>query len=262
MSIHFVETGNKDGASIVFIHGGGISSWMWDNQLKYFKDYHCITLDLPEHGLSVEEGTISIKGSVETVSDIIKKHANGEKAHVVGHSLGAKVVVELLNTAPNLVDHAVVASALFRPIPFQKSMHKLWVYKLTVSMMKVKWIANSTIKKFNIPEKIDEDNFRKDIEKYTADRLYRIYDEVYQKLILPEGLGQCKVRTLVISGDKELKAMKQSVEDMIKLMPNSKGIYIKKAEHNYPWAMSDVFNKVVASWIEDEEIEDENIIKL
>lgn len=262
MAIYFEENGNKDGATILFIHGGGVSSWMWKKQLEYFKDYHCIILDLPEHGLSVMEGSLSIEGSAEVVKDIIKKHANRGKAHVVGHSLGAKIVIELITTAPELIDHAVVASALFNPIPFQNIMHKLWVYKLTVSMMKVNWISNLTIKRFDIPKEIGNEKFRLDIEKYTAERLYRIYNEVYQKLTLPQGLEQCRVKTLVISGEKELGAMKKSVKDIIKQMHNAKGIYINKAEHNYPWAMSEVFNKVVASWLKDEVIEDENIIKL
>ena len=40
MAIYYVESGNKDAPTIVFIHGGGISGWMWAKQVEYFKDYH------------------------------------------------------------------------------------------------------------------------------------------------------------------------------------------------------------------------------
>ena len=38
----------------MFIHGGGISGWMWHKQVERFSDYHCIAPDSPEYGKNIE----------------------------------------------------------------------------------------------------------------------------------------------------------------------------------------------------------------
>lgn len=262
MSLFFKETGNKNNKTIVFIHGGGISSWMWSKQLEYFSDYHCIIVDLPEHGFSNNAGNISIEESAKLIADIIKNYAKDGKAHVIGHSLGAKVVVSLLGSCPEIIDHAVVASAIYRAMPFQRITHNMAVYKLTVSMMRIDWMMDYTIKQFNFSDEIDKENFKGDIKGYTAERLYRIYDEVYQNLTLSEELYKVKVPTLVICGEKEIKAMRQSVLDITSVLPVSKGINIKGALHNYPWVMHDAFNNAVDLWLKDYDIADERIIQI
>lgn len=262
MSIYYKETGNREAKTIVFIHGGGISSWMWDKQLDYFKNYHCIVPDLPEHGKSINEGQISIKGGSDIIADIIKKHANGGRAHVVGHSLGAKIIIELLSSNPEIVDHAVIASALFRPIPYLKFTHKAFFYNLTVSMLKVKWLLDLQVKQFKFPDKSSSDNLKKDFQGLTADMLYRTYDELYKNLALPKGLEKANVPSLIIAGEKEPKAMRESVMDILDLLPNAKGIYMRKGLHNYPWVMYDTFNELIDSWIKDQDINNKNIIKL
>lgn len=262
MAMYFEERGNKTAATIVFIHGGGISGWMWGKQVDYFKDYHCLVPDLPEHGKSIEEGQISIRDSAYRIAELIKKHANGGKAHVVGHSLGAKVVVELLSIKPELIDHAIVASALFKPVPLMKLTHKHFVYKLTTSLLKLKWLTTFTVKQFNFTDKIYEDNCIKEFQGITDDILYRIYDELYQNLKLPEGLKKANVPTLVIAGEKELIAMRQSVVDIVNNLPNAKGILIENGLHTYPWVMYDDFNKIVEAWINNEQIVNQSVIHL
>ena len=46
MPLYFEERGDKAATTIVFVHGGGTSGWMWGKQLEYFKDYHCLVPDL------------------------------------------------------------------------------------------------------------------------------------------------------------------------------------------------------------------------
>lgn len=262
MAIHFEERGNKTASTIIFVHGGGISGWMWSKQIEYFKDYHCLIPDLPEHGKSSNEGNISIKDSAYHIAELIEKHANGGEANVVGHSLGAKITVELLSIRPELITHAVVASALFRPIPFMKMFHKPIVYKLTRSMLKSKWFASLTVRQFKFPERELEDKCLTEFQELTSDTLYRIYNELYQNLRLPQGLGKVNVPTLVIAGEKEPKAMRQSVVDIVNTIPNSEGILMKTGLHTYPWALHENFNKIIEQWINNKQVANDFIIHL
>jgi hypothetical protein len=66
----------------------------------------------------------------------------------------------------------------------------------------------------------------------------------------------------VVAGGKEPTAMKNSVADMISILPNSKGIIIKNGLHTYPWIMFDTFNDIVRAWLGNNNINNEHIIEL
>lgn len=260
--MYYEEKGNRNAPTIVFIHGGGVSGWMWKKQIEYFKDYHCIIPDLPEHGKSADDGLLSIRDCARGIAELIETRANGGKAHVIGHSLGGKIVVELLSMRPDLVDHALAASALFRPMALLTAIHKPYIYKLTVWMIKPKSMISYLVKQFKFPDKSYDENCIMDFQKLTADKLYREYDQLYQYQKLPEGLAKANVPTLVMAGAKEPKAMKESVKDIIGKLPDAKGILIKKGNHTYPWAMAENFNEIVNAWINGKQIANDTSIEI
>ena len=117
LSLYFQEYGSNSAPTIVFLHGGGVSGWMWQPQIEQLSDYHCIVPDLPEQGDSVDGTPFTIQGSAEKIADLIRTRAHNGKAHVVGLSEGAQITLALLSLAPELIDHAIISSALVRPIP-------------------------------------------------------------------------------------------------------------------------------------------------
>lgn len=253
--MYYEEKGNMEAPTIIFIHGGGVSGWMWKKQIEYFKDYHCIIPDLPEHGRSIDEGPLSIGDCADKIAELIETRANGKRAHVVGHSLGGKIIVELLGRRPELVDHAVVASALFRPIALLTAIHKPFIYKLTIWMIKPKSMLSYFVKQFGFPDNSYNENCIADFQKLDADKLYREYDQLHQYLKLPGRLERADVPTLVMAGGKEPGAMRQSVKDIAERLPNAKGIIIKKGTHTYPWALPDSFNEIIKLWLSGKPIE-------
>jgi pimeloyl-ACP methyl ester carboxylesterase len=259
MSLYVYESGPKEAPAIVFIHGGGFGGWMWQKQLEYFKVYHCIVPDLPEHGKSAGEKPLSLTKSAESVAGIIKERASGGRAHIVGHSLGAKVVIELLNLSPEAVDHAVAASALYNPSKLFNIAYSRSSNRLTASLTRYRWLMNAQAKQFKFPDEYYTGNFIKDSQALTAEVLDDIASEMYNHVKLPEGLSKAEVPSLIIAGGNELKAMKKSVGDMAKVLPDSKGIIINGALHNYPWAMCNLFNGIVDAWINDRPLPEKGI---
>lgn len=247
--MYFEETGNKNGPTIIFIHGGGVAGWMWRKQIEYFTGYHCIVPDLPGHGKSFDEGGFSLDSCLDGLAELITGRANGKKAHVIGHSLGAKIAVHLLNKSPEIVDHAVIASAMFRKAAMRGLLYNKFTYKLTKSMMKSNRTLESTAKQFQFPEDWYTQNFIKDIREQTLDTMEEEYRIQLYALDVPEKLKGIDNPVLVLAGDKELKSMRQSVWDLTGTLPNSKGMLLKGALHNYPWAQSDVFNQAIRGWI-------------
>ena len=245
------QRGNNGAPSIVFIHGGGVAGWMWKKQWESFSDFQCLLPDLPDHGKSTSDGPIDIGDCAKRIADLIREKANGGKAHVVGHSLGAKILVELLATQPGVVDHAVVASALFRRIPLMNLMLNMPSYKLIVWMLKSKWVLAKQTKQFAFPDEFYADNFKKEICQQTPQMLDRIYTQLNRHLVLPENLRKAQVPTLVIAGEREPKAMRESAADIAGAMPNAKAFLLKGAKHNYPWGQADEFNEAVRTFIAD-----------
>lgn len=251
MTLHYVTSGNQNAPAIVFLHGGGISGWMWRKQAAAFQDYFCIIPDLAEHGKSMDGRPFSISDSVGEIAKLIQTLAPSQRAHVIGHSIGAKIIVELMDRYPQLVDHAVIVSALFKPIPLLKWTFNRFFYRMTVAMLKSKALVQYQVKQFGFPEEEDRQNLSKDFQLLTVDSLDRVYSELYKHLKLPGHLYNAGAPALVIAGEKEPKAMRESVTDIAKVLPNAKGILFRGCKHDIPWKASEVFNQTVREWITD-----------
>ena len=116
MGLYVKEVGKNNRETIVFLHAGMSSGWMWNKHLEALNDYHCLVPDLPEHGRSTEVKPFRMEGAAEDVIDLIKEKAHGGRAHVVGLSLGAQTAVQILSMAPEVVDHAVITGTLTREV--------------------------------------------------------------------------------------------------------------------------------------------------
>ena len=80
--------------------GGGVSGWMWDNQIQSFSHYHCIVPELPGHGESHGDILFSIRDSAERFIEFIEEKVAGKpagcKVILIGFSLGAQVIIQIV----------------------------------------------------------------------------------------------------------------------------------------------------------------------
>src|SRR5690625_2746139 len=118
--MYYEEYGDKDAPLMVYLHGGVVSSWMWEKQVQHFTNYHCVVIDLPEQGRSSDEKTFSIESSAASIIELIEKLGNGKSIILIGFSLGAQVALQILCMKYDLIDYTIVNSALVRPMPFTK----------------------------------------------------------------------------------------------------------------------------------------------
>ena len=255
MPLYIVEKGNQKGQTIVFIHGGGMSGWMWKKQWEAFQDFHCLIPDLPDHGNSITEGNIDINDSAERIAALIRQRANNGRAHVVGHSLGGKIIVELLSRYPEVIDHAVVGSALFRPMPLLNLSMNMPFYKLSVWMLKNKAFLEMQARQFKFPDQTYIEDFKKEATATTPEMLDRIFFQLNKFVKLPAGLDKAQVPTLVLAGNKEPRAMRLSAADIAQAIPNAKAYYIQGALHNYPWVQHEAFNYAIRAWLDGKPID-------
>lgn len=252
MELYVQEFGQNQDKSIVFIHGGGLSGWMWDRQVKDFSDFHCIVPDLPEHGKSVGVTPFSIKDCAEQISELIRSRAHGGKAHIVGHSIGAQILVQILQSSPEVVDHAIVNSALTRSIRGMNSLIKPTV-KLTIPLTRAKWFAKLQSKALSVPDDYF-DSYYNESKSITADSLERILIENANFNLSTRELQFCTVPTLILVGQKEKGIMLHSAKDLIASIPNSKGYVVRGVGHSFSFDAPERYSAIIHAWITDKEL--------
>lgn len=238
MELYFEVSGTKEADTIIFIHGGGMNRKVWKNSIKYFSKYNCIAVDLPQHGKSSDMKPFSIMKSVECIAEIIRNNSNEAKAHVVGHSLGGIILINLICRNPELINHAIVASGNLRP-------------SISYNILSNSLVCN--IMSF-ISHKVNKN------DPITSDMLKRIYQEVVNNTKIPQGIHGSEIPTLFIAGEKEPNFLKESNKDLNRILPNSKNILISKANHSYPWEEHYIFSEIVDSWISSKEINNERVM--
>lgn len=246
MTLYYKEYGDADGDLMLFLHGGGVSGWMWDNQIQHFTHFHCVVPDLPQQGLSKQEKDFSIKNSAEQLIELIHTKANGKKVIVIGFSLGAQITIQLLSMQPNLVDIAIINSALVRPMPSMKK----WIrpsVKLTFPFIRNRVFSKLQAKTLYIDDEYFE-TYYNESSQMKLDTLVQILEE-NMMFSIPESFKQASGKILVTVGEKEKAIMKKSAGDIVKSNSNCSKYIIPAMGHGAPLAKPDFFNRMVEDWI-------------
>lgn len=246
MGLHYEEYGNKDASLIVFLHGGGVSSWMWDNQVKQLTNFHCVTVDLPEQGMNKHQHPFSIEKSAYEIIELINKLANRKTVTVIGFSLGAQVLIHMLSRKPNLIDCAIINSALVIPSKYGKKLIDPLV-RLTFPLIKNKMFSKLQAKTLFISEKYFEKyyNETRQMERQT---LVRILKE-NMSFKIPDEFNRAKGKILITVGEKEKNVMKKSVSKILNNNNNCTGVIIPNSGHGAPLSNPDLFNQIIEEWI-------------
>ncbi len=115
-NLAYEEIGDENDETILFLHTKLLDKWIWINQREgyenYFKDYHCIFLDLPNHGDSISEEEFSIdKSSVEIYEFInhIIDNKDIENVNIVALGIGGSIAIEILNRNPEIINNLVLS---------------------------------------------------------------------------------------------------------------------------------------------------------
>jgi pimeloyl-ACP methyl ester carboxylesterase len=258
--------GDPTHPTILFLHGGGGGGWMWQPQVEALKqDYHLLVPDLPEHGRSASIKPFTILGSVDQIAKLIRTQARGGKAHVVGLSEGAQITVALLAAAPELLDHAIISSALVREIPGMGWFGAgFWaaMYRSIQPLNKYAWWARLNMRSNGIPERYLQ-NTLETYKTLTAEAFAHVIVE-NQKFRLPAGLEKLAAPTLVVAGWKEYKVMHQSVQDVAAAIPGANACLVHHTnkmslgeQHNWNMNAPELFTRTVRTWIEGQQLPSE-----
>lgn len=254
MDLYIKETGQENNETIIFLHGGGISGWMWDKQIEAFSDYHCIVPDLPEHGKSVEVKPFTMGCAADMIIDIIKNKAHNGKSHLVGISLGGQIIVQILSKAPEVVDHALISGTLIHTLPHTETFLKLLNYliKAYEPVKDTNFFIKANMRTYNMPKSLFSE-FKESTRLIKPDSLNRILNE-NMLFKMPNGLEKANAPVLVMAGEKDYKIIKESARDLLNILPNSRGAMPLKVGHMWNIENPELFNNVLRCWITGDDL--------
>lgn len=259
MALYYQEYGDKNAPlMMLFLHGGGVSGWMWDKQIQYFTDYYCVVPDLPEQGLSIHEPNFSILDSAEKLIALIEEKANGKQIMVIGFSLGAQVAIQMVSIKPGFIDYTVINSALVRPFPLGKRLISPTV-TCTFPLIQNKLFSKIQAKTLYI----DKDHFERYYQEscqMKLETLVRILEE-NMSFEIPEYFNKAQGKILITVGEREKSMMKKSAIDLVKTNSNCKGVILSKVGHGVSLAKPDFFNQMIEGWINGSNIPEGKIIE-
>jgi pimeloyl-ACP methyl ester carboxylesterase len=256
MDLYVKETGSKNAETIIFLHAGAMAGWMWDDQLKSFRDYHCIVPDLPEHGQSNEVKPFTIKNTAEIIMEIINKRALNGKANLVGISLGAQIIVQILSKAPQLVNRAFISGTLINTVPNSKTLLNLLDHTINeyAPVKDNDFFIKANMRTYNMPKDFFKE-FKESTLLLKRDSLERILTE-NMLFKLPDGLEKVEAPILIMTGEKDYKIIKKSANDLLMSLPGSVGYMAPNVGHAWNLEDSKLFNLVLRRWISNGALKD------
>jgi len=110
----------KTRPDVVFLHGTGSSSHMWERQAKFVasKGHRAFLIDLSGHGASPDrDGACGLAEHEEDVLETIADAGVVFPAYFVGHSLGAIISVSLASKHPEIFKGIFAASLPGKVLP-------------------------------------------------------------------------------------------------------------------------------------------------
>ena len=255
------ECGPSDAPTICFLHGGGASGWMWNPQVEALQDaYHCLIPDLPEHGLSAALQPFTIVDAARRISELIRERGHGGRAHVIGLSEGAQITVQLLGLSPELVDHAIISSALIHPLPGVSLLgpHTLaLIFRLCAApFLRSDWYVRLNMRYGNaLPEQYFSE-VREDTRRMTAHCFSQMLLE-NQRFRVPAGLDRVQVPALIVAGQHEVAMMRRSARELAAALPAGRAYLVgfsKRGVEEHSWNLQrpELFNAVTRAWLTDQ----------
>lgn len=254
--MQYKEYGDLHKPLILFIHGGGVGGWMWDKQVQYFSQYHCIVPELIDNEAS-NTSDFTIEDSAKKLLSLIVEKAKNKLVIVVGFSLGAQIAIQMVSLKPQLINFAIITSALVTPSPVIEICIRPLI-KLTFPLIKNKSFAKLQAKTLYVDQEYFE-QYYEDSSKMKVDTLIKILKE-NMSFAIPHDFSKAKCNILVTVGEKEKGNMKKSAIHLVNSNPNCQGVVLSNIGHGVSLANPEFFNRFVEEWMKDGKLPDGEVI--
>ncbi len=246
------KTHQPDAPYVMFLHGSGQNHLTWILQSRYFAydGFNVIAPDFPAHGLSDGTALETIEEMADWVLELMDA-LDIEKLHLVGHSQGGLIALEIASKAPSRVEKLVlIACAAAIPVNdylVSSSEHKL---DKAIAMMTGWGHGTRAHKHDNSQPGFSHLGFGRRL--MAANDIAALHADLnacnqYQKGM--EAAASLKMPVLVLlAGADKMTPVKFGLK-MAEAIPNKQVVVIDKAAHMLPSEHPDEVNKPMLAFL-------------
>lgn len=215
--MNYREYGNENSSIMIFLHGGGLSWWNYRKAAELLQDrYHVILPVLDGHAGSERDFVSIEENAAELIEWIREKY--GHVCLIGGVSLGAQIVVEMLEQDAEICDHAVIESASVIRDGFTAGLTGPSV-NMSYGLIGKKWFARMQSDYLGISSDLFEDYYR-DTKQMSRENLAAVLQAslLYE---LKNSPGQIRTKVMIAAGSREQKVVLRSAKLLKDYYPDS-----------------------------------------
>lgn len=248
----FYEEAGK-GRSLVLVHGGLVDSRLWDDQFKEFaKHYRVIRYDLRGFGRSAYP-----TGPFSHVDDLyaLLKFLKVDRCSMVGLSLGSMIASDFTLEHPEMIDRLILTSPGLRGSTAPRNERARAVYKIAETEGRDKainaWMEND----FFASGRQNNPTYEERMRAMLRDN-YKTWGPTpttivwnWPKRLTEERLGEIKVPTLVIIGDKDAPSILVNAAVYESKIPGARKIVMGGVSHHLVMEKPKEYNRIVLDFL-------------
>ncbi len=245
-----------EGVPVVFIHGVGLRSESWYQQVDALKvDYSVFTVDMPGHGESDlfdnEHPTLGdfTEKLAKFIIDVVK-----QPAVIVGHSMGALLSLSLAKEYPELCRAIVPLNAIYK----RSDEAKTAVRERASQLNKLshadacapisRWFGDSPSEQDMLHAQLCRDwLLTANLDGYAA--AYRVFAE--EDGPSTTTLSNLTMPVLYITGELDLNSNVAMTQEMAKFSPKAEAVIIKGSRHMTPLTHAKEVNEALLEFLKE-----------
>lgn len=236
------EYGKGNSKTIVMLHGAHFVH-TFGRQYPLSKEFHIIVPHIMGFGDNADK-VFGTDECIKELADYIK--TLDKKVMLVGFSLGAQLAFKLVAEYGELFESAIIVSPwLIKEEPFLSEIAELNIKQL--KQLKNKVICNFTGMMNGLPPK-QRREFVAQMQNVKEETVHNI---VYNGITVDSvpKFADVNISVVALAGEKEQKAVKDSVRQMAAINPNCRCEIWDKAAHNIPPLFAEKFNALIRSML-------------
>lgn len=245
---------SASGQPVLFISGLAGTARFWQASTNLLRHQHCITFDQRGIGAS-SRGTdpVSISRLAQDCLAILDE-VGLESAHIVGHSTGGCIAMELALTVPQRVRSLVLSATWAGPNNYMKALFNLRkdllhaqpsIYARFGPFLSYpsEWLDQHP-ELMNMPAR-DWSDERVNIVSERIDALLAFNRHA--------DLGQIRCPTLIMGTRDDMVVPEFLQRALLRQIPHAESYWFERAGHFYPVSRYEQFARLISSWVDSSE---------
>ena len=261
--IYYEDYGDPDAFPLLLLHGWGVSSALWSEQIPFIvgEGYRVITIDSRGHGKS-DNGKTSDSNLLEVIYNdiqVLLAHLDiNEKFGIIGHSAGGGIAMSMYLSNPEDIAFLCILNSSYT---LHERIDERIIWSLIPDMIKLglnpiirgpyKYLVRKLIPILAIILSKPKEKVKTWVEDILSVKRTILLEELkhIKKYNLKDKLDKIDIPCLIIAGEYDWLTPPSRSKVLHKHIPNSEFHIIKRTGHLSKIEKSDEVNKLILNFI-------------